>query len=280
MAPSRAATVRSRTSARERRRRVYGALVSPRVPDEEEVRRALGRASRIEALRRSALLDTPVEEPFERLVRLAATLLSAPIALVSIVEEARQFFKSGLGVPEPWGSRRESPLAYSFCQYVVALGEPFVVEDARRHPVLRDTLAVRELGIAAYLGVPITTSEGDVLGSFCVADGRPRSWRDLERDAMVDLTASVVSEIELRAIALHARDTLEQDRRRALELNDALVQRLAVAKLALDLGRDDHAAAELDGALGSARQLVTELLQRAGSATPGGMRRGGPGSAR
>ncbi|HVL18928.1 MAG TPA: GAF domain-containing protein, partial [Gemmatimonadales bacterium] len=89
------------------------------------------------APRPAGLLDSPAEEGFDRLTRMAARLLGAPIALITVITDDRQFFKSATGLPEPWASRRAAPLSHSFCRHVVSSGEPLVVEDARRHPLLR-----------------------------------------------------------------------------------------------------------------------------------------------
>src|ERR671924_326169 len=88
---------------------------------------------RLAAVRCTALLDTPPEEAFDRLTRMAARLLGAPVAFIAVVTDDRQFFKSATGLPEPWASRRDAPVAYSFCRHVVDTREPLVVEDARRH---------------------------------------------------------------------------------------------------------------------------------------------------
>src|SRR3712207_9402584 len=85
---------------------------------------------RLEALRASGLLDTPSEEAFDRLTRLVTRLLGVPVALVTLVDGDRQFFKSSVGLPDVWTSKRGTPLTHSFCQYVVATGEPLVIEDA------------------------------------------------------------------------------------------------------------------------------------------------------
>src|SRR5258707_11916946 len=82
-------------------------------------------------------LERPAEEAFDRLTRLAARLLGAPVALVSVMGEDRAFLKSAVGVPEPWASERAMPLAYSFCRHVVSSAAPLVVEDTRRHPLVR-----------------------------------------------------------------------------------------------------------------------------------------------
>jgi GAF domain-containing protein len=92
---------------------------------------------RLDALRSTGLLDSPAEEAFDRLTRLAARLLRVPVALVSLVDEDRQFFKSCFGLPEPLATQRETPLSHSFCQHVVNLEDLLVAGDAREHPLLR-----------------------------------------------------------------------------------------------------------------------------------------------
>ena len=144
------------------------------------------------------LLDTPPEEPFDRLTRLAARTLGAPIALVSLVDDHRQFFKSTYGLPEPWSSQRETPLSQSFCQHVVASGSPLLVTDARRDPRVRDNPAIATLNVIAYLGVPLTTTNGRTLGSFCVISPWPTNWSAVDLETMSELAASVMSEIALR----------------------------------------------------------------------------------
>ena len=155
-------------------------------------------ASRLDVLRRSGLLDSPAEEAFDRLTRLAAKLLGAPVSLVSLVDKDRQFFKSAHGLAEPWASRRQTPLSHSFCQYVVTDAGPLVVGDATQHPFLKDNGAVLDLGVVAYLGMPLTMQSGETLGAFCVVDSTPREWTPEEIDTLHDLCASVVAEIELR----------------------------------------------------------------------------------
>jgi two-component system, cell cycle sensor histidine kinase and response regulator CckA len=145
------------------------------------------------------LLDTPPEEAFDRLTRLAARLLGAPVALVSLLGDDRVFFKSAIGLAEPWASCRSTPFSLSFCRHVVAAGEPLVVEDARRHPVVRTSQAIRELGWIAYAGVPLTLPDGRTVGALCVVDTLPRIWSARDVALLQDLAASVVTEIELRS---------------------------------------------------------------------------------
>jgi PAS domain S-box-containing protein len=154
--------------------------------------------ARLAALRSTALLDSLPEPSFDRLTHLAARVLSTPAAIVTLIDEDRQFFKSSLGLPEPWSSRRQTPLTHSFCKTVVATGHPLVVEDARRHPLVCDNLAIADLGVVAYLGTPLTLPDGEVLGSFCVIDNRPRAWTEEDLETLRDLAASVLTEIVLR----------------------------------------------------------------------------------
>ncbi len=154
---------------------------------------------RLTALKRLALLDTPAEQAFDRLSRLAAKILHAPVALLTLVDGDRAFFKSSVGLPELWAKRREMPLAHSVCQYVVASNAPVVIDDARAHPLVTDNKAVADLKIVAYMGIPLTTSEEHTLGSFAVIDTVPRSWSPDDVTILKDLAASAMTEIELRA---------------------------------------------------------------------------------
>jgi GAF domain-containing protein len=172
--------------------------------DSAERRRALLDAAaaaedkdRLDALHATGLLDTDVSPSFDRLARLASTVLHAPVALVSLVDADRQYFKSCLGLPEPWASRRESPLSHSFCQHAVASREALLVTDAREHAVLRDNPAIRDMGVVAYAGIPLIDANGHALGTLCVIDSQPRHWTSHQVQLLRDIAASVVTEISL-----------------------------------------------------------------------------------
>ncbi len=151
---------------------------------------------RVAALRRTGLLDSPPDERFDRYARLASEVLRAPVALVSLVDDDRQFFKSCLGLPEPWASRRGTPLSHSFCQHVVARREPMIIPDARRDPLLRENLAIRDLGVIAYAGVPLIDEAGRALGTLCVIDDHPREWTPHQIGLLGDLASAVVTQIQ------------------------------------------------------------------------------------
>ena len=158
-------------------------------------------SDRLEALHATGLLDSDVSPEFDRLARLASHVLNAPVALVSLVDSDRQFFKSCLGMPEPWASRRGSPLTHSFCQHAVAAREPLIVVDSREHELLRDNLAIRDMGVIAYAGIPLIDSTGHALGTLCVINSVPRHWTSQQVELLRDLAASVVTEIELARTA-------------------------------------------------------------------------------
>lgn len=176
---------------------------------------ALDDPARLTALRESGILDTPPEAALDRLTRLVTKVLRAPVALISLVAEDHQFFKSCVGLPEPWASARRTPLILSFCQHVVTSGLPLVVEDAPRHPLVRDSHAIIELNVVAYAGVPLVTPDGLTLGALCAIDTKPRAWSNDELDILQDLAASVMAQVELLAAARKARLD-EQERTRLM----------------------------------------------------------------
>ena len=151
-------------------------------------------------------LSTAPEEAFDRLTRLAANLLSAPTALVTIAYGEDLVFKSFVGVPEPLATTRKTPLSSSFCKHAISSREPFIVPDARLHPLCRDYPAVLELGVIAYAGVPLATPEGSVLGTLCVLDTRPREWSAEQIDTLQSLAASVMTEFGSRRLARQLQD--------------------------------------------------------------------------
>lgn len=148
------------------------------------------------ALRRTGLLDSAPEPEFDRITRLAARLLRVPIVLMTLVDEQREFFKSAVGLSEPWATQRQAPFSHSFSRRVVATDAPLIIEDARKHSSTSDNPAITEPG--AYLGVPIHAPGGEAIGAFCAIDHKPRRWTEEEVELMRDLTASVATEIASR----------------------------------------------------------------------------------
>jgi phosphoserine phosphatase RsbU/P len=161
---------------------------------------------RLRALEATALLDSPAERIFDRLTELAASTLGVPIALISLVTADRQFFKSQCGLPNPVAEARETPLSHSFCQHVVHDEAPLVISDARVDARLRTNLAIPDLGVIAYAGVPLRTAAGAVIGSFCAIDTQPREWRDAELELLHALAATTMEIVALRDEAIASAD--------------------------------------------------------------------------
>jgi len=164
-----------------------------------------------ESLTELGVVDGPPDDGFDRLTRLATLLFNTPVALVSIVEfdRDRQFFASEQGLPEPWASKRETPLSHSFCQHVKTSGAPLIVPDAREHSLVCDNLAIRDLGVVAYLGVPIFGADELPVGALCIIDDKPRAWSGTDVLHLTDLAGAVTDQIKLRA-ALETKDQADQ----------------------------------------------------------------------
>ena len=158
-------------------------------------------AARLAALRQTCLLDSPPDEAFDRLTWLASSMLHAPVAYISLVDDRRQFFKSAKGLNAELSAARETPLSHSFCKHTLQTREPIVITDARIDPLFRENPAVAEHGVVAYAGIPLITSEGHAMGAFCVVEHTPRQWTDEEVRVLRALASAAVAEIELRGMA-------------------------------------------------------------------------------
>jgi GAF domain-containing protein len=151
------------------------------------------------ALRATGLLDSDPEESFDRFTRLAARVLYAPVAFMSLVDDKRQFLKSVIGLPKALASQREIPLAHSLCQLVVTTREAVIIPDTSRHPLVCSNPAFSDLDVRAYAGVPLSTSVGHVLGALCVIESTPRAWTTHELEVLREIAAGIMSEIGLRS---------------------------------------------------------------------------------
>lgn len=201
-------------------------------------------ADRIAALKKTGLLDTPGEPAFDRLTGFATRLLGAPVSLMSLVDETRQFFKSAAGLPEEISSIRETRLTHSFCQHVVVSAKPLIIEDARLHPLVKDNLAIRDLGVIAYLGIPLTTSDGMTLGSLCAIDTKPHVWTDDDVQRMSELAGIVMSEIALRDEIVKRNQAEEHQKFLVGELTHRVVNTFALVDsiIAVSLRTSDDLA--------------------------------------
>ncbi len=148
---------------------------------------------RLAALRRLELLDTPPEPAFDRLTRLAANLLDAPIALMSLIDEQRQWFKSRVGL-----TLTEIPRDQSFCAYAITAADVLVVDDATQDPRFSAApLVVGDPHVRFYAGVPLRTRDGLALGALAVLDSKPREGLSQKQaEALHDLAALATTLIE------------------------------------------------------------------------------------
>ncbi|HXH29820.1 MAG TPA: GAF domain-containing sensor histidine kinase [Bacteriovoracaceae bacterium] len=151
---------------------------------------------RLEALGRTGLFGTAPEEAFTRLNRMATKILKAPISIFSLIGENSQFFKSAAGF-EITTQNNEVPIDISVCQYSLQ-GTPLSIEDTKNHPLFSDNPAVKALNIVGYLGIPVITKSGHPIGAVCVIDHKKRKWTEEEISILEEITASFLSEIELR----------------------------------------------------------------------------------
>lgn len=152
---------------------------------------------RIHTLRGLGLLDTPVEERFDRLTRLARRLFDVPIALVSLVDTQRQWFKScdGLAV-------RETARDISFCGHAILQDTAFVIPDAQLDPRFNDNpLVLQAPFVRFYAGRPLKTINGCTVGTLCIIDQRPRSFDDVDCGLLDDLAIMAEQEIQAQQVA-------------------------------------------------------------------------------
>jgi GAF domain-containing protein len=152
-------------------------------------------AQRIAALRRYNVLDSPPDETYDAITRLAGRMLQAPIALVTLIDIDRVWFKSRQGWVDEDGDRN-----ISFCATTnPGTGNPWSIPDATQDPRTRDNpLVTAGPQVRAYAAAPLTTHDGHNLGALCVFDDRPRPFTDAELENLKDLAALVMHELELR----------------------------------------------------------------------------------
>ncbi len=178
---------------------------------------------RLEALRRYGILDTPAEEAFDGIARLAAQVCRAPIAVVNFIDEDRQWFKSeiGLGV-------RETPLDISICAHAILRPGLFIVPDTTKDErFARNPLVASGPRLRFYAGALLETSDGHALGTLCVLDFVPRDLDEAQRDALSTLARQVMAQLDLRReLAAQAliREELREARDAAQRANRVLAE--------------------------------------------------------
>ncbi|MGH8165208.1 MAG: PP2C family protein-serine/threonine phosphatase, partial [Rhodanobacteraceae bacterium] len=213
---------------------------------------------RLAEVRRYQILDTPPDGAFDRVTALAARIFNVPIALVTIVDEDRIWFKSIYGLE----GISEIPRDPGLCASVTCQDDPYVVEDALRDPrTLANPLVAGAFGLQFYAAVPLRTRDGYNLGTFCIIDREPREMRRRDEIAMLETLGRIVTtnlELRLEAIA-----SVAKERSMRLQLADTLQRALlptrlpAIANVEIDavylpaaaearVGGDWYDAVELD----------------------------------
>ncbi|TPG51967.1 sensor domain-containing diguanylate cyclase [Sphingomonas glacialis] len=153
--------------------------------------------ARIAALQRLGVLDTAVEEPFEKIVTLVRTVLAVPIATVTLVDRDRQWFKAKRGL-----DAEQTPRSVSFCTHTIQQREPLIVEDADRDPRFAGSpLVAGPPYVKSYAGIPLRTPEGYNVGSLCAMDTRPRRFSPADVAILSNFASIVCDELELRLVA-------------------------------------------------------------------------------
>jgi len=186
---------------------------------------SLSDSGRLEALKVAGLMDSPSEERFDRYTRILKLALRCDVALISLVNDNRQFFKSEIGLPEPFCVVRGTPLSHSFCQHVVTGGKALRIVNSRADDLVKDNLAIDDLGVVAYLGTPLTTDDGYTLGSLCAISTVVREWTDEDLEIVRLIAEGVIGEIRSSATARTLRENLEA-RARAESERDAILHSL------------------------------------------------------
>ncbi len=220
-------------------------------------------AARVHALCQLELLDTPQEKRFDRLAGLASALFGAPIVLVSLIDQERQWFKARIGLPVP-----ETPRAHAFCSHTIAQGSQLVVPDAALDPRFRDNpLVTGEPHIRFYAGQPVHTLDGHAVGTLCVIDRVPREFSPAESAQLTALAELVQDEIN-KGAQQRAREAAE---RKLEQLHSDLELRIADRTRSL---RDANEALkheiaqrrELDSTLRASERRIRTIIESSFSA--------------
>jgi anti-sigma regulatory factor (Ser/Thr protein kinase) len=224
--------------------------------------------NRLQALRRYKILDTDPEKAFDDLTILASHICQTPVALISLIDSDRQWFKSKHGV-----NVSETPREVSFCAVAIQQPDLFVVPDASKDPRFSSNpFVVSDPKIRFYAGAPFSSSDGHPLGTLCVVDVVPRALTPSQEAALLALSRQVQAQFELRKnlielrTALDERDRAEAERDRTIvELQHALghVKRLSgllpacsACKLDVTISANPNAiSGVVDGVMQIAREM-------------------------
>lgn len=181
-------------------------------------------AKRLNVLWQYDILDTVPEEVFDELAELASHICESPIALITLVDEKRQWFKARVGT-----SVRETSRDISFCAHAILQDDLFIVSDASKDPRFKkNPLVAGQPKIRFYAGAPLKSADGYALGTLCVVDSKPRILRDEQKKSLRILARHVETQLELRRHAMELAEVRKHGDRQHAELARAQVE---IAKL-------------------------------------------------
>ena len=192
---------------------------------------AIADPDRLLAVAATGLLDSPPEQVFDRLTRLAARLIGAPVTFLSLIDNHRDFYKSHCGFGEPLASTRQLD-GRTFCHFTLVSDGPLVIDDVTAHPLFREVPTVKSLAVRAYAGIPLVL-DGHNIGSFCAIDFAPRAWSELDVETLQELANAAMREISLRRLAQEAQQNVLAREAILIALEQELPNALSMVNMAL-----------------------------------------------